>query len=219
MNIVHVSKEASPLLLSYLKSKGLYINLVDGLPDIDISIRSHPDLYMCKLSNKQIVHCLSEELPTSPYPSDIPYNGVSVGNYFIHNLQHTANFLKKAVNSLHLIPINVKQGYTKCNMVVVDETSAITSDEGIYKTLHTNAPDLEILLIQPKNVLLSGHPYGFLGGASGRIGNTIVFHGDLSAHPNFNEIINFIQAKNLEIKYFPEFTLTDIGSIIEEEIS
>ncbi|MFR2966829.1 MAG: DUF6873 family GME fold protein [Anaerovoracaceae bacterium] len=61
-----------------------------------------------------------------------------------------------------------------------------------------------------------GYKYGFLGGASGRIGDEIVFNGDLAAHSDYEEIKSFIQERGLRLVYFRQYPLTDIGSIIEE---
>jgi hypothetical protein len=109
--------------------------------------------------------------------------------------------------------INVHQGYTKCNMAVVDDNAAITSDEGIAKALEKT--DIDILVVEPKNILLRKQEYGFIGGASGRVGNEMIFHGNLSAHPDFNKISGFLVKYDCKLKYFEEFELEDIGSIIE----
>ena len=61
---------------------------------------------------------------------------------------------------------------------------------------------------------LPGYDTGFLGGTSGRVGDEIVFNGDLSAHPDFEAIKDFIRSRGLQIKYFESYPLRDIGSII-----
>ena len=75
---------------------------------------------------------------------------------------------------------------------------------------------MSVLKIRPGQVLLPGYAYGFLGGTSGRIGDKIVFNGDLSAHPDFNVISAFIESRGLSCVYFKDYPLTDIGSIIVE---
>ena len=57
---------------------------------------------------------------------------------------------------------------------------------------------------------------GFIGGASGKVGNLILFNGDLRKHSNYKEIKDFIERRGVSIKYFEGYPLTDIGSIIEE---
>ena len=215
--MIHLSKNVNPLVLDYLKSKHYKINLISGNQAVDKSIRSHADLYMCRLSANDdtgVYHGL--ESPKSPYPFDVSYNAVCIGKYFIHSLKYTAPDLLSKITDLNMVKINVKQGYTKCNMVILNDTCAITSDKGIFDTLKSEAPELDILPVSPKFVRLDGFPYGFLGGASGRVYDEIVFHGDLSKHPDFQSICDFIKSCGLKIKYFTEFPLTDIGSIIEE---
>ena len=111
--------------------------------------------------------------------------------------------------------IHVNQGYTKCNCVVVDGNSVITADRGIVSALK-KCPDIDVLPISQGFVRLEKFEYGFLGGASGKVGNEIVFNGDLSAHPDYEAICRFIEARGLSVKYFPGYPLTDIGSILTD---
>jgi hypothetical protein len=71
------------------------------------------------------------------------------------------------------------------------------------------------LLIDKGHIQLQGFDYGFIGGASGRIGDTIIFNGDITQHPDYEKIAAFIEDRDLKIKYFTEYPLEDIGSIIE----
>ena len=54
----------------------------------------------------------------------------------------------------------------------------------------------------------------FIGGCSGRVGNKVIFNGNLKAHPDFQRILSFIKSRGLDCVWFPEYELTDIGSII-----
>jgi hypothetical protein len=73
---------------------------------------------------------------------------------------------------------------------------------------------MDVLMITPGHILLPGYDTGFIGGASGRIGDTVIFNGDLSAHPDSDRIIRFIEDRGLKVRWFPEWPLKDIGSII-----
>lgn len=112
------------------------------------------------------------------------------------------------------IPINVPQGYAKCSIVSVNENSVITYDDGIAKACLKTG--LDVLHISSGHILLPGYPTGFIGGCSGRIGNEIIFNGDLSLHPNFTAIRDFIESRELTCTWFDDCPLTDIGSIICE---
>ncbi len=211
MSKIYISEDANSLLKEYLSCRNHLIVEVKKANQVYESISSHPDIFMCKINNQII---MSENDLGYAYPDNIKYNGVQVGNYFIHHTDYTASKLMSAVKAAGLTPVHVPQGYTKCNIVVVDSNSIITSDEGIKNILVPLG--LQVLLISPGNVKLKGFSYGFLGGASGKIGNSVVFNGNLSAHPDYQKIADFILARGLELKYFKEYDLEDIGSIIED---
>ncbi len=100
--------------------------------------------------------------------------------------------------------------------MVVDGRSVLTADEGIYRTL-SGLADLDVLKVTPGHVELPGFDTGFLGGASGRVENTMLFCGDLSRHPDYYEIVTFIMSRGLDLKFFDSFPLLDVGSLIESD--
>ncbi len=209
-NKVIISKDAGEKLKAYLEDKAQVI-IFGGISTVAEPIRNHPDLVYCRLKEDAIF--LGDEQRLTPeYPGDIIYNGFSTGKYFIHDLKHTDEQLLKAVDELGLIPVNVKQGYACCSIVPVDEDSIITADRGIAKA--AEAAGIIVLTVEAGHVELPGYDTGFLGGCSGRVGDEIIFNGDLSAHPDFGAIKEFIGMRGLKLKYFEEYPLRDIGSII-----
>lgn len=222
MKKIHLSPLAGKPLIEYLKQKGFAIYFTQPLTSVAEPVAYHPDLILCKLGieDKAPVFRGDASKLGSSYPADIPYNACFTGRYFIHNLKYTApELLAAAGRAAHhmkkpLLRVSVPQGYTKCNIVCVDEKSIITSDAGIEKAC--SSAGMSVLKIRPGQVLLPGYSYGFLGGTSGRIGDEIVFNGDLSAHPDFNVISAFIKSCGLSCTYFKDYPLTDIGSIISE---
>jgi hypothetical protein len=195
---------------------GYQITTIVDNPNLNYGIASHPDLFMCKMGSQpeSPVFFGNPELPKDPYPYDIIYNAVCTGKYFIHNLAASDKSLLQRAEQMGMALVDVRQGYTKCNTVVVDENSLITSDRGIYNTL-VRSRDIDCLLVQPGYISLPGFSTGFIGGASGRVGRQIVFHGNLKLHPDYTQIKQFIGAKGLETIWFESFPLTDIGSVIE----
>jgi hypothetical protein len=212
MSKIHLSVNANEQLKKYLSSLHHEIRYVSAMAKVDEPISTHPDIYMCHLG-KEVYHGNPKAL-SYDYPRHAIFNGCSTGKYFIHNLKYTDSELLKKVRSLGQIEVNTAQGYAKCSCVVVDENSIITADGGIKKA--SEKAGIDVLYIEPKQVILHGYPYGFIGGASGKVGNTIIFNGDISKHSNFSEIKNFIESRSLEMIYFNTYPLTDIGSIIEE---
>jgi len=148
------------------------------------------------------------------YPHSCIYNGVKVGEYFLHNIAYTDDTLLSAVHDSKYSILNVMQGYTNCNIVTIDENSIITSDSGIARTVRENSPKIDVLTVQQGFVQLKGFAHGFLGGTSGKIDDYVIFNGNLKEHPDFEAIKTFIEVRNLKLKYFENYPLTDIGSII-----
>lgn len=208
---IYISNQACPALKDYLKSQGHRLIYTES-DKVYPQISKHPDIYMCHLGNGLFFG--QEESLGYSYPQNIIYNGASTGCYFIHNIKYTDQKLLETVKKYNQKIIDVKQGYAKCSIVVVDQESIITSDRGIAKACQGI---LDVLLIEPGHIVLEGFDYGFIGGCSGRIGRTVLFNGNLKNHPDFEKIRTFIEERNLELKYFEDYPLTDIGSIIGEE--
>lgn len=206
---VYISEKAHALLKNEFTDKVL----VRKAAPLYSAIEAHPDIYMCRLPDGRVLKARDGELGGA-YPLDIPFNALCLDKYFVHNLKYTNKRLLKCAEEYGLVPVNVKQGYTKCSCVVVDGKSVITADNGVYSALSVLG-DVDVLKIRPGYVSLKGLEYGFLGGASGRVGDTVYFSGDITQHPDYGEIYAFIRERNVGIKAFP-FPLEDVGSIIEE---
>ncbi len=228
MTLIFISEMADQALINYMKTRGTVI-LVPKDERFDPRISSHPDLVISILDDTLIIDenapfqifrqldalgvpfIMGNSRLAPVYPQDIAYNAVITKNYLIHNLEYTNSLLLLHSKNTNKTLLPVKQGYTKCSTVVVSEDALITSDEGIYKA----AKDLmNVLLIQPGYVNLDGFDYGFLGGASASFEDTVVFHGDLSKHPDFLSIQSFVKAAHKNLVYFENFSLTDIGSVL-----
>jgi hypothetical protein len=230
MRRVFISEQSNDMVKAYLYEKGYMVCEIRRTSAVYPSVASHPDIYLCNLGNELVM--AKEQLPfieeqlgpdfnyypgATPlgykYPHNVKYNAVRLGHFFIHNFKLTDPFLLSLAEEKGLRLIPVKQGYTKCNLVVVDEQSVITSDLGLKKALEPYG--IKVLTVSQGHVKLTGFDYGFLGGASGRVGREIIFHGNLAMHPDYGVIKEFIEGRSLTIKYFKEFPLEDIGSIIE----
>lgn len=215
MNKIYISKLAHIGLKNYLLDKGYTLEYIESKGIVDKSISHHPDIFLCKMGidENAPVYFAKKETLSADYPCDVPFNAACTGKYFIHNLEYTNPDLLQAAENMGMTTINVKQGYSKCSIVIVDETSIITYDEGIYKACE-EYDDLDVLLVSPGFVRLDGYDTGFIGGASGRIGDEVIFNGDLFCHPDFNRIKIFIESRDLKCKWFAGYPLTDIGSIL-----
>jgi hypothetical protein len=217
MNLVLCSDSADRRLTSYLRSKGRDIVSIHPSGRTYSAVDAHPDIFFCKMGVTEHPYLFRAD-PSEvgeKYPYNIRFNAVCLDGYFIHNLTFTSPALLREAKKLGLECIHVNQGYTRCNCVVVDGHSLITADRGILSALK-KSPDLGVLPVSQGHVKLDGFEYGFLGGASGRVGDEIVFNGDLSAHPDYEAIREFIESRGLAVRFFPEYPLTDIGSILTD---
>lgn len=206
---------------NYIQSKSYKIIKLKESSSAYKSIAKHPDIFSFSLGEHliiapEITEYFNEDLKRHliwgkseikrQYPDNICYNVARVGRFAIHNTKYTDPVIKEKLDC-HWIHVN--QGYTKCNTLIVNEDSLITSDMSIYK--ETSKEGLNCLLIRPEHIILKGLDYGFIGGASVKIDDEIVFYGNISEHPDFPKIKDFIENRNLKIKFF-EFPLEDIGS-------
>lgn len=227
MKKLFLSDDANKNLTELFIGLGYKVCLVKTTGIVADPVSDHPDMFMCKMGtapdsdivmwpglfrNDTIIDAGPMLCPK--YPHDIPYNSACTGRYLIHYLKYTAPEILKKAKELGMIMVDVKQGYAKCSTVIVDENSIITYDQGIASACR--AAGLDVLTVMPGHVMLPGYDTGFIGGASGRVGDTIYFNGDLSVHPDFDNIREFIESHGLKLWWTKDWPLTDIGSVICE---
>lgn len=206
-----------------------YGEVVTTLPNSKIyeGIDAHPDILIRKLDketiavdsqnieyysnifkNKKIIPIENIE---SPYPNHVKLNFAVYRDFFIHNLKFTDKEILNFYKNRGFKLIDVKQGYTKCNLAV-GKRCLITSDVGIYEKLKNIS---NILLIEHKQIELRNFEYGFIGGATGLVGDRLFFTGVLEGHSSKDKIIKFLEANNENFEFLTESNIIDIGSIIE----
>jgi hypothetical protein len=119
------------------------------------------------------------------------------------------------------LPWSVK---TLFEEISVDDNSFIVSDDAIAKPLEANGA--KVLKIRDGSIKLKGFKTGFIGGTAGHIyvsneemtdQRAIVFNGDLTVHPDFAAITEFIRSRNILPVWFEDYALEDIGSILAVE--
>lgn len=210
--MIYLSEKADVHLLRYLDAIGCEVTLIRENPALGRAVGAHADLHICRVGDGAV---FAEQEDFSPlYPENAAFCAVCLDRYIIHRLDITAPAVLARARELSLTPVNVRQGYTRCSTVVVSGDAIITSDRGIYNA-GLSLSGVDVLLVSEGHVSLPGYPMGFLGGASGRVGDEVIFNGDLSRHPDFWAISDFICAHGAKVRYFPEYELCDIGSIIE----
>ena len=213
MSFIYLSHLADARLKDWLESLGHRLVIINAQPTAYPAICSHSDIFICRLgSASSPVFCKAPK--DTEYPQCAALCASCNQKYFIHNLKITDPELLNLAKELKLEAIHVNQGFTRCNLLPVGD-GFITSDRGIFKALKER--NIDTLLIEEGHISLPGHSFGFIGGCAGVVGKYAVFNGNLSAHPDFTKISQYISSKGLELKYFPQYPLTDIGSIIESD--
>ena len=215
MALVYLSCKAWDETLDIIKSMGHKPVLLGPYDKLYPAVACHADLFLCKLGVCAAAPVFSDQPLGYDYPGCASLCAAANSRYFIHNTSITHPRLLAAAKKAGLEVIHVNQGFTRCNLLAVGE-GFITPDKGVAKVLKA-ATDSEILLISPEGVALEGHDYGFLPGCAGIIDQAVVFNGDLSRHPDFKAIADFIHNMGYEVKYTFGTPLADIGSIIQSE--
>lgn len=151
--------------------------------------------------------------PGSTYPYDCAYNVANMGKKIIGNHSYTDSVIQKLYKDMGCEFVNIKQGYAKCNLCIVDENTAITEDAGIYNTLKQH--EIDVLKVPVGEISLKFFKYGFIGGASGKITpKKICFCGDISKLSYFNEINTFLKKRDVDIICLSQTKPSDFGSIL-----
>lgn len=223
-----VAGEMPAFLQDYLIKQNIKIMTCENNSFIDPSVKSHADMSVVHLGRNRVVVDSSQEnlkhllefegfevISTSSkisgkYPDDVKLNVALFGDKAVGAFKHTD------LNLLSYIDIfqkfDVKQGYAKCSILPITENAIITDDKSIYKSLKNT---VDTLFINKGDIVLDGHNYGFIGGASTKISrNEILFFGDIKKHQDADIILSFLKKHNHKAVYFKGYPLYDIGGLV-----
>lgn len=188
---------------------------------IQSPVCAHPDMTLTKIedvfvcspdSYEYYSDCLGEKVIKGKtelsfhYPHDIAYNVLIYKGFAFAKAEYTDGVIKEELKKRNIKLINVNQGYAKCSAAVCSE-GIITADETIYSACVENG--IKSLKIARGHIKLAGYDYGFIGGASGIIGEKMTFFGDVSKHPDYSKIKEFC-----DFDFIWDFPLTDVGTIM-----
>lgn len=214
-------------LVGYLDTLGINTVQIKTSNKILPCLASHTDLHILPLGAAEVwisrdqraskpileqlgfnVHVLEEDLSIN-YPNDVMLNAAIVGNNVFLNKKSIC----KDINFTDKNIINVKQGYTKCSICIINSNAIITDDKGIHSAATTN--QMDSLLIEKGDIVLRGLNYGFIGGCCGLLDkSTLLFNGNLKTHRNYDRIIGFLKNYKVDAMSFGRYPLTDIGGIV-----
>lgn len=229
---VIVDKRISKCVQNKIRANGINIIETPNCSNLYEAVSAHPDMLIHHIGGDEIIVAPNiyydmykkleglnlkviqgDTMLKSTYPDNVAYNVGRIGKIAIHNFKYTDKKIIKRLEEKELKLINVKQGYAKCSICIVNEKAIITSDRGIARELEKH--DIDVLLIRSGYVDLPGLDYGFVGGASGLIDNKkILFCGDIREHPDFKIIKKFLRKYSVSFEVVEDKKLIDIGSII-----
>jgi hypothetical protein len=192
------------------------------------AISGHPDIFFCpvpgdlvvapglgsgimhKLEEHHIRYVMGKKTPGSRYPASASYNAVVTERHLIHNLESTDEVILDRTGTLK--PIHVRQGYTRCNLLPLKNEQYITSDKGIYQTMLQHR--LEVLYVDPGEIILEGFPHGFFGGCCGISGDNVFITGSLEYLEGGQEVSACLKRLGYRVVELYDGPLVDGGSLI-----
>ena len=223
-----VTGEMPNFLRNYLLSRGIKIITGENNPYIDSAVNFHIDMSVVHVGgNRVVVDSLQENVKAElkregfdvissaknvegNYPDDVKLNVALFGNKAIGAFKFTDSKLLSLIDEFQ--KFNVKQGYAKCSVLPINESAIITDDESIYNTLINT---VDTLLVRKGDIILNGHDYGFIGGASAKISkDEIIFFGDIEKHRDAGRIMSFLEKHNQKSICFKGYPLYDIGGLV-----
>ncbi|MDR0970034.1 MAG: hypothetical protein LBM67_05810 [Lentimicrobiaceae bacterium] len=191
------------------------------------SIAAHPDIFFFQHKNGLIVApntpekwirdlkkqgvCIEKGIKPlgKHYPETVFYNAVASGNKLIHNIKLTdetiLNHFKKPNR------IAVKQAYTRCNLIALNATNYITSDRNIQKKLEQQGFD--VFFINPQQIVLPHHEYGFFPGCCGFFDHTLFVCGNIEQLAEKEAFEIFLKKNDCQYINLYDGVLTDVGSV------
>lgn len=118
------------------------------------------------------------------YPQTAPYNAFADDDILVYSPGITDESIVELCSKQQKIA--VKQAYIRCNLLKAGKNRYITSDKGIEKALKIIG--LDVFYQEPRNILLPGFPYGFIGGCAGLFRGELYFTGSLDSNSDFSDL-------------------------------
>jgi hypothetical protein len=210
--------EVNALGLLELETTGLVYPAISGHPDIFfcklpdrlVIPPNLPAEYLSFLRNHKIDFFVGHLAVGNTYPETVHYNAAIDDHCLVHRLDITDPVILENCHFLEKVP--VKQGYTRCNLVLLREKRFITSDAGIYRTMRYHGG--EGILVSPEGIQLPGFPNGFIGGAMGILKNTVFLLGSLDHYAEGERVRGFLDDSGQDIVELYDGPLADAGGIL-----
>ncbi len=198
-------------------SNHITYNAISGHPDI-FMFQDSKTLIVAPNSPKDLLSFLDEKqveytFGTTPVGEtlneSVPYNCLASNTYFFCKKGKPDTSIQNHCATKKLV--NLPQSYTRCNMFCIGDNRIITSDMGIVKAMKNNVMDA--FYFDPKQIKITDHKYGFIGGTMGRMDNKIFFLGDILMHKDGKRLYEHINSVDKEVVCLGKDYLYDGGGI------
>ena len=211
---LHKLSEYGDVIL--FETNGITYDAISGHPDIFfcqtpdnlIVAPNTPQEYVDILLNNDIKFTFGNKHVGKKYPETAIYNALITNKIVLHNTSITD--YKILQNNKDKQVINVNQGYSRCNCIVVNE-HYITSDVSISKALVKNGH--VVTYVNPERVYLKHFKHGFFGGCCGVFGSKLFLCGSLN-YLNPEEAKTISNIPGIELIQLAEEGLFDVGGIL-----
>ena len=149
------------------------------------------------------------------YPHDVGLNALRMGDKLFTRVASASGTLIEKARAYGIEIIDVKQGYPACTVLKLSDMAAITADRGMAKILGEHG--IRVTLIEPGDISLPPHEYGFIGGAGEVHDGKLYLFGNPSTHKNGEMIIAAAEAEGLKVVPLCSGGLVDLGGILFTE--
>lgn len=223
-SLLFVSEDLPEEQREFFQTIGLKVVPLPAYERLDAPVAKHADMLLFPTedglllprdyyeANKGVfegVRIIYTDEEFSPqYPKDVRLNALETDKGIICR----ADSVSERIRSMGKPIINVAQGYARCTVCKVDENAIITADPSIAIAAKDNG--IDVLQICGGEIRLPGYSYGFIGGCSVRIGDTMYFTGDITAHPDYDSIEAFLGSHGVKPYSLSEDILTDYGGFV-----
>ena len=203
-----------PELVSAMHDRGYKVIPTKRITCFHQPEQFHADMQILRIRDRIFTLDTCRRKPSRDYPNNVLLNCLFLGNRLYGKLSAIDETVLEYCKEQEIELVNVNQGYTRCSTLVVNDNAVITADPSIEDALRKNG--VEVLRISQGQIRLVGFDYGFIGGCSGRINNTIFFFGNIREHSDCSGIKDYIMQHNSKIEILCEnMPLTDIGGFVE----
>lgn len=219
-----VSEDLPQEAREQLTLRGLSVILLPAFSALDTPVSKHADMLLFPIGEALLTfedYCranarlfegvkviTTDEQVGSSYPHDVLLNALDLAPGIICRTDSVSSVIRDSGKPL----IHAAQGYARCTVCKVTDNAIITADPSI--TIAAKDSGIDVLQICGGRILLPGYSNGFIGGCSARIGDEMLFIGDITEHPDFESIDAFLSKYGVRPVSVCGGTLTDYGGIV-----